>query len=55
LVAGCGTESGPEAFRSELVRSLGRLRQFLSENGDIADALAIEDLEVAVLGRAAGA
>jgi hypothetical protein len=55
LVAGCDTETPPEALRVEFVRALGRLRQFLAENADIADGLAIEDLPRTVLGRAAGA
>ena len=55
LVAGCDSETAPEALRVDFVRALGRLRGFLSENGDIADALGIEDLERTVLGRGASA
>jgi hypothetical protein len=55
LVSGCEAETAPETLRVEFVRALGRLRQFLSENGDIADTLAIEGLEETVLGLAAGA
>jgi hypothetical protein len=40
----------PDLLRPEFVRSLGRLGQFLSENVDIADTLAIEDLGRTVVG-----
>jgi hypothetical protein len=45
LVASCDPEVAPEGLRGEVVRALGRLRQFLCENLDIADAS--PDLNVA--------
>jgi len=55
LVAGCNTETVAEVLRADHVRALGRLRQFLWENVDIADALVIEDVERTALSRPAGA
>jgi hypothetical protein len=55
LVAGCAPEAAPAGLRAEVARALARLRQFLRENPDVADALAIEELERTVLGRAVGA
>ena len=54
-VAGCDSETAPEALRVDFVRALGRLRGFLAENADIVYGLALEDREVAVIRRAAGA
>jgi hypothetical protein len=54
LVASCDGEIVPDLLRPEFVRSLGRLGQFLSENVDMAEAAAAEDLKQTVLGRAAG-
>ena len=56
LVASSDTGPVPDTLRAELVRAIGRLRQFLSENRDLADPPAIGELEYTVLGRtAAGA
>jgi hypothetical protein len=55
LVAGCDPETVAEVRRAEHIRALGRLRQFLSENDDIVDALAFEDVKRTVLGQVAGA
>jgi hypothetical protein len=54
LVAGCDSATPPDALRVGFVRALGRLREFLAENGDIADTLGIGDLDRAV-GRGARA
>jgi hypothetical protein len=54
LVSGCNPEAAPEGLGDEVTRALGRLRQFLCENVDIADALAIEQLERTVFARTVG-
>ena len=55
LVGGCIPEAAPAEDRPSVVRALGRLRQFLAENADIADALAVEELERGMFGRGTGA
>jgi hypothetical protein len=55
LVQDCNPQAAPADLQSDVVRALGRLRQFLGENADIGDALAIEELERSVVGRAVGA
>jgi hypothetical protein len=51
LVDGCDPQAAPADLQADVVNALRRLRQFLAENVDIADALAIENLERTVLGR----
>lgn len=54
LVAACDQRSVPDDRRGDLVWALSRLRRFLSENADIADA-PIAMLERAAFGPAVGA
>jgi hypothetical protein len=51
LVAVSYAEAAPWELRTELLGSRGRLSQFLAENIDFADVLAIEELERTILER----
>lgn len=55
LAAECAPEAAPPDLRDDVVGALARLRQFLCENLDVADALVVEDLERALARRAVGA